>query len=87
MLPDLQWDGSPATLSILVLARKRIKSIRELNDSHLPLLKNIRDIGSDIIEKKFGLPASQLRIYCHYQPSYYHFHVHFTYLMFEIGGK
>lgn len=30
---------------------------------------------------------SQLRIYVHYQPSFYHFHVHFTYLMHTPPGK
>ncbi|XP_014214909.1 m7GpppX diphosphatase [Copidosoma floridanum] len=86
MLPDLKWDGSVPTLSILVLARKRIKSLRELNDTHLPLLKNIRDSGADIIFNKYKLPSSQLRMYLHYQPSYYHLHVHFSYLMFEAAG-
>jgi m7GpppX diphosphatase len=86
MLPDLKWDGTLASLDILVLAKKRIKSLRELNDSHLPLLKNIRDTGTDIIQKKYNLSSSQLRIYLHYQPSYYHLHVHFSYLMHEVPG-
>ncbi|XP_001605474.1 m7GpppX diphosphatase [Nasonia vitripennis] len=86
MLPDLKWDGQLATLSILVLARKRIRSLRELNETHLPLLKNIQEAGTDVIMKKYNLPASQLRIYLHYQPSYYHLHVHFSYLMFETPG-
>ena len=86
MLNDLKWDGQPATLDILVLARKRIKSLRELNESHLPLLKNIQETGTEIIKKKYNMPASQLRIYLHYQPSYYHLHVHFSYLMFEVPG-
>ena len=28
------------------------------------------------------MQADQLRAYIHYQPSYYHFHVHFTHLRF-----
>ncbi|XP_011500565.1 PREDICTED: m7GpppX diphosphatase [Ceratosolen solmsi marchali] len=86
MLPDLKWDGTLASLDILVLAKKRIKSLRELNDSHLPLLRNIRDTGTDVIKKKYNLSSSQLRIYLHYQPSYYHLHVHFSYLMHEVPG-
>ena len=86
MLPDLSWDGQPATLHTIVIARKRIKSLRELNDTHLPLLKNIQKIGSDIIKKTYNVPSSQLRIFLHYQPSYYHLHVHFTYLMDEPPG-
>lgn len=29
---------------------------------------------------------SQLRIYLHYQPSFYHLHIHFTYLRHEAPG-
>lgn len=87
MLPDLKWNvHEPATLQILVLANKRIKSLRELNASHLPLLENIRAKGTEIIQEEFKIPPSQLRIYLHYQPSYYHLHVHFSYLMFEAPG-
>jgi len=86
MLPDLKWDGLPATLMILVIARKRLKSLRELDASHLPLLKNIRDTCSEVIMKQFHIPSSQLRIFLHYQPSYYHLHVHFSYLMFDAPG-
>lgn len=38
------------------------------------------------IEDKYGLPGSQLRVYFHYQPSFYHLHVHFTYLRHEAPG-
>lgn len=33
------------------------------------------------------MPASQLRIYLHYQPSYYHLHVHFTALGYDAPGS
>lgn len=38
------------------------------------------------ILEKYGVPGSQLRIYLHYQPSFYHLHVHFTYLKHEAPG-
>lgn len=28
------------------------------------------------IEELYGVRADQLRVFVHYQPSYYHFHVH-----------
>lgn len=74
-------------MKLLALPFKKIKSLRELNGSHLALLKNIRDAGTAAISKKFNIPASQLRIYFHYQPSYYYLHVHFCYLMFDAPGK
>ncbi|XP_076758322.1 decapping enzyme, scavenger [Xylocopa sonorina] len=86
LINDLKWDGQPNTLKLIALPFQNIRSIRELNASHLPLLKNIRDSGISVIAKKFNIPASQLRIYLHYQPSYYYLHVHFAYLMFETPG-
>ncbi|CAH1642141.1 unnamed protein product [Spodoptera littoralis] len=38
------------------------------------------------IFEKYNVPASQLRVYVHYQPSFYHLHVHFTYLRHEAPG-
>lgn len=32
------------------------------------------------------MDGSQLRIYLHYQPSFYHLHVHFTYLKYDAPG-
>ncbi|XP_034185636.1 decapping enzyme, scavenger [Osmia lignaria lignaria] len=86
LVNDLKWDGQLNTLKLIALPLQKIKSIRELNASHLPLLKNIRDAGIAAIAKKFKLSASQLRIYLHYQPSYYYLHVHFAYLMYDAPG-
>ncbi|KAK2579493.1 hypothetical protein KPH14_010805 [Odynerus spinipes] len=86
MVPDLKWDGDVQTLKLVALPFQKIRSMRELNASHLPLLRNIRDAGIACISEKYNIPASQLRIYLHYQPSYYYLHVHFSYLMFEAPG-
>lgn len=40
----------------------------------------------EAIEKGFGLSGAQLRVYLHYQPSYYHLHVHFTALSYDAPG-
>ena len=34
----------------------------------------------------YGVPSSQLHVYIHYQPSYYHLHVHFTHIKLEAPG-
>lgn len=88
LLPDLKWNGTTLdTLYLLAITHKRgIKSLRDLNESHLPLLLNIKEKGAKAIESKYGLPSSQLRVYLHYQPSFYHLHVHFTYLRHEAPG-
>lgn len=88
LLPDLKWDGvTQETLYCLAIVRKRgIKSLRELNGGHLELLENILNKGKAAIKAKYGVDGSQLRIYFHYQPTFYHLHVHFTYLKHEAPG-
>ncbi|XP_022828617.1 m7GpppX diphosphatase [Spodoptera litura] len=88
LVPDLKWDGvTKETLYLLAIVRRRgLKSLRDLDHSHLPLLKRIRDEGKKKIFEKYNVPASQLRVYVHYQPSFYHLHVHFTYLRHEAPG-
>lgn len=78
LLPDLKWDGrNPDTLYLLAITHQRdIKSLRDLTSDHLPLLKNIRSQAAEVIERKYGITATQLRMYFHYQPSFYHLHVH-----------
>ncbi|KAL0859801.1 hypothetical protein ABMA27_010145 [Loxostege sticticalis] len=88
LVPDLKWDGlTKETLYLLAIVRQRgIKSLRDLDASHLPLLKRVRDEGKKSILDKYNVPGSQLRIYLHYQPSFYHLHIHFTYLRHEAPG-
>lgn len=38
------------------------------------------------ILERYSLPSSKLRVYLHYQPSYYHLHVHFTKLGYDAPG-
>lgn len=65
------------TLYLLAIVHKHdIKSLRDLNHTHLPLLHNLRDRIAVAIEECYCLCASQLRIYFHYQPSFYHLHLH-----------
>lgn len=88
LLPDLKWDGKTVEqLYLLALIRKRgIKSLRDLTPAHLPLLRNIKDRGCEVIKSRYGIGADQLRIHLHYQPSFYHLHVHFTYLKHDPPG-
>jgi m7GpppX diphosphatase len=54
ILPDLKWDGlTKETLYLVAIVRQRgIKSLRDLDASHLPLLKRIRDEGKVINVKQ-----------------------------------
>ncbi|XP_039620010.1 m7GpppX diphosphatase [Polypterus senegalus] len=88
LLPDFKWDQKQVDdLYLIAICHQRgIKSLRDLTADHLPLLLNIQQRGQDEIQKRYGIPANQLRVYLHYQPSYYHLHVHFTALGYDAPG-
>ncbi|CAN9514691.1 unnamed protein product [Ophioblennius macclurei] len=88
LLPDFKWDQKQVDdLYLIAIVHQRdIKSLRDLMSDHLPLLQNVFKKGKDAILQRYELPASKLRVYLHYQPSYYHLHVHFTRLGYEAPG-
>jgi m7GpppX diphosphatase len=46
----------------------------------------MRNKSLEIIETKYGIKKNKIRAYLHYQPSFYHLHVHFTHIKFQIPG-
>ena len=88
LYPDYKWDGKQVeNLYCLAIVHKYgIKSLRDLNCMHLPLLRKLLTDAPKAIQKKYGIPTSQLRIYLHYQPSYYHLHVHYSSLGYDAPG-
>ncbi|KAK7086116.1 hypothetical protein SK128_006426 [Halocaridina rubra] len=88
LVPDLKWTGKQVEDLYLqaVVHRRDITCIRDLRRDHIPLLKNIYEKGTAAVEEKYGLPAFKQRVYIHYQPSFYHLHIHFTALSFDAPG-
>jgi m7GpppX diphosphatase len=87
LLPDFKWNEQIETLYLLaIVVDRNIKSIRDLNASHLSLLENVRTKSLQAIKEKFNVDASQIRAYFHYQPSFYHLHIHFTILKYDAPG-
>jgi len=88
LLPDLKWDCKQVEdlYMVAIVQRRDIRSIRDLNDKHLPLLRNLQSSCLKAIEEKYKVTSHQLKAYIHYQPSYYHLHVHFTHLHYEAPG-
>ncbi|KAI9298370.1 HIT-like protein [Neoconidiobolus thromboides FSU 785] len=83
LMPDSKWDRQTmSSLYLLVIVRKKIQNLRHLSKEDLPLLKNILNTVPQIVEKKFNgeVQKNQLKLYVHYPPSYYHFHVHVTHV-------
>lgn len=66
-----------------IIRRRDIKSIRDLTGEHLTLLKNIKEKSYKIIKEKYDIDSDKLQVYFHYQPSYYHLHIHFNTVDYE----
>ncbi|KAE8592037.1 hypothetical protein XENTR_v10018632 [Xenopus tropicalis] len=89
LIPDFKWNQKQVEdLYLIAICHQRgIRSLRDLNADHLPLLMNILEEGKEAILKRYGITGNKLRIYLHYQPSYYHLHVHFTVLGHDAPGS
>ncbi|KAG9064165.1 hypothetical protein KI688_003353 [Linnemannia hyalina] len=90
VLPDSKWDKR--TLSSLYLLaismRSDVRSLRDLKPEHLPMLKNLRDKIMALIPVRFpGVASDEVRMFVHYHPSYYHFHVHVTHVSAQVPGS
>lgn len=96
LLPDLNWDRrSVEGLHLLALVERRdLWSLRSLRKRDLEWLRRLREetmraaasearrlsgSGDDIADE------DQFKCYVHYQPTYYHFHVHVVHVMLEAG--
>lgn len=82
------WRGHASVKDLYCLAichRRDVRSLRDLRACHLPLLRHILDEGCRVIEAVYGVPVDELRVFVHYQPQFYHFHVHFTRLHNDLG--
>ncbi|KAF7524311.1 hypothetical protein PCG10_005794 [Penicillium crustosum] len=89
MLPDLNWDRkSMGSLHLLALVQRRdIWSLRDLKKSFVPWLKYLRERVLEATVSMYpGLEEDQIKLYVHYQPTYYHFHIHVVHVMLEAGA-
>ena len=71
-------DKSLICLGIPIPQFSYIKSIRDLTEKELSLLKEFYNDGKEIIAKKYGCKINEIKAYVHYPPSFYYFHVHYT---------
>lgn len=78
LLPDMKWDkiNMDSLYLCCIVNRTDISSVRDLNGSHTTFLDGIQNKIRRIASEKFPIKADELRIFIHYQPSYYHFHIH-----------
>ncbi|THU97752.1 HIT-like protein [Dendrothele bispora CBS 962.96] len=62
------------------------QSAQSRSSDHISLLKSIRHQAYRITREKWGIGSGGLRMWIHYQPSYYHFHVHIVNANYEGAG-
>ena len=75
--PNWKDDLHANAFYLCLVRNHNLKSLRDLNASHLPLLKGLRDGCLAAMEEKHGLASVNVHVYFHYQPSFFHLHVHF----------
>ncbi|MCJ1436543.1 hypothetical protein MMC27_005922 [Xylographa pallens] len=80
LLPDMNWDRKTmASLRILGLVERHdLWSLRDLKQSDVNWLKKVQEKIMEAVERIYGVEKDLLKLYVHYQPTYYHFHIHVT---------
>jgi m7GpppX diphosphatase len=89
LLPDLNWDRTTLeALHLLGLVERRdIWSLRDLRKKHITWLRHIRTKFIEATTKVYPtIEEDQLKLYVHYQPTYYHFHIHIVHVQLEAGA-
>lgn len=83
---DLKWNGKRYSMYLLVIYRdESLYSIRSLTDKHIEMLKETKRVVINYCSQKFGFRNSELKMYFHYHPSYWHLHLHVQYVGSMIG--
>lgn len=78
LLPDMKWDriSMNALYLMAIVQRTDISSVRDLNSTHIQFLEDLQAKVKKVGSEKYGVPEDEFRVFIHYQPSYYHFHIH-----------
>ncbi|KAH7699008.1 m7GpppX diphosphatase, partial [Aphelenchoides avenae] len=88
LAPDLKWNGVDVDNLYYqaIVHRRGLFSVRSLTADDLPMLESIRDKSAKVILEKHGVHKNQLKMFFHYQPSFYHLHVHIVHVKYEAPG-
>lgn len=86
--PRSEWRDHPAVADLYCLGivkRRDLACLRDLRGEHAGLLTRLERAGREAIRAVYGVAGDQVRAFVHYQPQFYHLHVHFTRLENEVG--
>lgn len=61
---------------LVIVRNTELYSLRDIKGEHIKLLENIKMIIIRTLYQKNNLSFDKLRIFVHYQPTFYHFHIH-----------
>lgn len=89
LLPDLNWDRTTLdSLHLLALVSRRdIWSVRDLKKPDISWLRHLRSTLATTTQRLYpGVDADMLKFYVHYQPTYYHFHIHIVHVNLDATG-
>ncbi len=68
------------------MERRDIWSVRDLKKGMVDWVKHMRNKMLDATTMLYPqIEPDQLKLYVHYQPTYYHFHVHIVHVELEAG--
>eukprot|EP00940_MAST-03C_sp_MAST-3C-sp2_P003191 g3191.t1 len=81
LLPNTtSWDQSNVDdlLALAIVRDRSLHSMRDLRQRHIPLLESLREVCLSTLADKYAVKKSELLVYVHYLPSFFHFHVHIS---------
>ena len=79
LIPTRAKVTDPSKLHILAFVKDTsIRSLRDLNETHIDLLEDICDKGTKFIKYAHNIDSNKLRVYVHYPPTTWLLHVHFN---------
>ena len=88
IIPDYKWSGAKSALYaeeknldsfhvLCIFKDKSLFSIRELTQTHIPLLEEAIEYGCQTLKEKYGINKENLIMYFHYHPSVWQLHLHY----------
>lgn len=87
--PRAEWYNHSSIKDLYCLGIVKdsaLTSLRDLRgDAHLVMLKDMLRQGRETIATVYNVPMDQIRVFVHYPPQFYQFHVHFCHLSNDFG--
>ncbi|KAJ3343456.1 hypothetical protein HDU93_008115 [Gonapodya sp. JEL0774] len=90
LVPDSKWDRQNTNMLYftVILRRRDVKSLRDLTREHVPLLKHIRQTVMRVVPERYpSVKPEFINMFVHYQPTYYHFHIHVVHIRHPPTGQ